>query len=72
MTQEEISDIARARCSAIAYMREQGMTFDAIGRRCGISHSRAHQMYEKHKRNMQYALRAVHRQKLIELLTPII
>jgi hypothetical protein len=72
MTQEEINDIARARCSAIAYMREQGMTFDAIGKKCGISHSRANQMYKKHERNMQYALRAVHRQKLIELLTPII
>jgi len=69
MTQEEISDIARARCSAIAYMREQGMTYDAIGKRCGISHSRAQQMYEKHVRNTEALCRRT--KDLIQLIKQI-
>lgn len=51
MTQEEISDRAMARASAVAYMREQGMRYSAIGARCGISACRAQQMYQRHVRD---------------------
>jgi len=50
MTREEISDRASARASAVAYMREQGMTYAVIGARVGISVSRAQQLYKRHVR----------------------
>jgi hypothetical protein len=70
MTREEIADVSRARCSAVAYMREQGITYAAIGVRCGISTGRVQQMYEKHKRNIAQLCRRT--KDLTELLKQII
>lgn len=69
MTQEEISDRAMARASAIAYMREQGMTYAAIGARCGISACRAQQMYQRHMRNTERLYRRT--KNLIEAIKQI-
>jgi hypothetical protein len=69
MTREEISDRARARASAVAYMREQGMTYAVIGAKVGISVSRAQQLYKRHVRNTAHLCRRT--KDLTELLKQI-
>jgi len=68
MTRDEVSDAARAYASGIAYLREKGMTYDAISARCGISRSRAKQLVDKHQRNIGYLRRGASAKKLIEIL----
>jgi len=72
MTREEVSDAARAYASGIAYLREQGMTYDAISARCGISRSRAKQLVDKHQRSQKNLLRGGSAKKMISILQQII
>lgn len=44
MKQQEITDKAIARYTAVYYMRKQGMTYKAIAKRIGVSTGRAQQM----------------------------
>jgi hypothetical protein len=69
VTQEEINDMATARCSAVAYMREQGMTYNGIGKRFGVSTTRVQQMYEKHMRDTERLYRKT--KNLIEAIKQI-
>jgi len=69
VTREEISDRAMARASAVAYMKEQGMTYAAIGARWGISTGRAQQMYKRHVRDTAHICRRT--KDLIELIKQI-
>ena len=57
MEQQIISDKSQARCSAAAYMREQGMTYKSIGERMGVSPERARQLREKHRRTVERSAR---------------
>lgn len=59
MKQQEITDGARARESAVYYMREQGMTHKAIANRMGVSVSRVKELlrgYERHTKNLVESL----------------
>ena len=69
MSQKRISDKSRARCSAAAYMREQGMTYKSIGERMGVSPDRARQLCEKHKRAVGRSARELrYTREYLELL----
>jgi len=59
MSQKRISDRARARWSAAAYMREQGMTYKSIGKRMGVSSSRAKGLCDAHERTVERSARAL-------------
>ena len=59
MSQKRISDRARARWSAAAYMREQGMTYKSIGERMGVNRERARQMCAAHERTVERSARSL-------------
>jgi len=71
VTREEVGDAARAYASGIAYLREKGMTYDAIAARTGISRTRAKQLVDKHGRNFKYMRRGTPAKELIEILQQI-
>ena len=62
MKQQEITDKARARESAVHYMRQQGMTYQAIADRMGVNVSRVKELLRGYER---------HTKKLVKSLVPL-
>ena len=59
MKQQEISDEARARESAVYYLREQGMTHKAIANRIGVSVSRVKELLRSHERHTKNLVKSL-------------
>lgn len=56
---QEINDMVRARCEYVLYLREQGLTYEAIAQRLGVTKENVRQRLNRALREHRQTVRSL-------------